>query len=43
MYTARISLVGEMTADDFEVLLFPTIQVANAISHIRNRDELALF
>jgi hypothetical protein len=43
MLQQEFSLVGEMTADNFEVLLFPTIQVANAIPHIRNRDELALF
>ena len=43
MYTARISLVGEMTADDFEVLLLTTKQVANAVSHIWNRKKLAIF
>jgi len=43
VYAARIFLVGKMSADDFEVLLFPTIKAANAIPYVRNRDELALF
>ena len=32
-----------MTGDYFEVLLFPTVQIADAISHVRNRRKLALF
>ena len=42
MYAARISLVSEMTAGDFEVSLLSTQQVAHAISEIWNRDKLAL-